>query len=254
MYYVYALVDVYLGFERVFYIGKGKGLRHNVHLYESKKRTENRKKYAHIKWLKNNNHEIRIKKLFENIKDEQLAYDIEEQIIRFFGRKDIDVGGVLLNICLDNRPPSNLGKPGKKWTEEQKAKRRGSGNPMYGKAKNETWRKSMEKFKGSGNPMYGKTHSDNLKEKWKGIARGGCKNYTDEIRNRISKSVSGVNNPKSKKWLIKTPAGEIIEQVGLWNFCKARGLYAGQLIRCANKRKIDPSYNWKGWECDEKYE
>lgn len=115
-YYVYALIDPFT--QHPFYIGKGSGERYKVHLNETFKNTENKKKYAIIKSIRNKGSEPIIIKLLDNI-SEVNAYELEANLIQYYGRRDIDEGGILTNICIDNRPPSAKGKV---MSEEQKRK------------------------------------------------------------------------------------------------------------------------------------
>jgi hypothetical protein len=100
-----------------YYIGKGKGDR------------------AYKRWNKN---EIQAPKdtsrivIVENNLEEQAAFDLEIKLIAQYGRKDLGTG------ILDNRTNGGDGSSGHKtagwkWSEESKAKRRGKGNPQYGK-------------------------------------------------------------------------------------------------------------------------
>ena len=185
-----------------FYVGKGTGNRLYVHLQESYQTTENKKKYAVIENLRRKGLEPRIEKIAE-FEEEKAAYDLEAMLIAKYGRHDIDEGGILTNICTDNRPPDTTGRV---MSEEQKQylsrTRKGEANPMYGK-----------KFKmpehaikrGEENPFYGRTHSDETKsimaEKKIGNKHRLGKTFTQDARDRI-----GRNNPRRRD--IVTPYGE----------------------------------------------
>lgn len=115
-YYVYGLLDPIT--KHVFYVGNGKGDRSESHFSE-----QTIKKY---KFRKDKNiHDRKMDKIIslsskglepiviyyaENIENETVAYQYEEKIIRKFGRRDIDDGGILLNICLGSNPPNHSGK------------------------------------------------------------------------------------------------------------------------------------------------
>ena len=67
-----------------------------------------------------------IKILVDNIIDENVAYDIEEQLILKYGREGFEEDGILTNICTNNRPPIKKGDQngmyGRKRTPEEKQK------------------------------------------------------------------------------------------------------------------------------------
>ena len=107
MYYVYQLIDPRNNLP--FYIGKGQGNRAQTHLFESAK-VQNLYKDNKIRAIRNAGLEPRIEYIAENIIDEQLAYKIEEDIIKHYGRKGYEDFGILTNVCADNRPPNHKGK------------------------------------------------------------------------------------------------------------------------------------------------
>ena len=100
-----------------FYVGKGTGTRYKKHLSETKENTENYKKWAVIQGLRNRGLEPLIKKVFET-ENEVDAYNEETRLIMLYGRRDIDINGILTNICNDIKPP----KRSKPLTEEHKKK------------------------------------------------------------------------------------------------------------------------------------
>jgi len=112
-YYVYHLINPLTN--EPFYIGKGKNDRAQSHLWNNSK-TVNERKDVIIKEIRSNNLEPLIKKVafFDNEKD---AYIFEESQILFYGRKDIDENGILTNLTLYSRPPSQKGKK-RKFTKE----------------------------------------------------------------------------------------------------------------------------------------
>ena len=99
-YYVYAYKDPVSN--QPFYIGKGSGKRYLDHLnkpYQSVKRCQDK-----IKSIK----EKGLEPLIDFVKKElteQDAYELEDRLIREYGRKGIDNNGILMNICLGAMPP-----------------------------------------------------------------------------------------------------------------------------------------------------
>ena len=102
---------------------------------------------------------------------EQIAFDVEKQLISQYGRIDNGTG------ILHNRTDGGDGASGRKgikkkgWTEQAKAKRKGAGNPMFGKT--------------------GEQHHNFGKDI-----------FTDEVKQRISKA-----NKVSKPWVSKALTG-----------------------------------------------
>jgi len=118
-YYVYALLDP-RKFNAPFYVGKGKDDRCYQHL-DGRCEGENRFKDHVIGAIRKSGLEPRVKYLSENM-EEMAAYDLETWYISLWGRRNIDPGGVLTNICLDKNPPKQKGT---KRTEEQRNKLKG---------------------------------------------------------------------------------------------------------------------------------
>lgn len=113
MYYVYLLIDPRTGLP--FYAGKGKGRRANKHIISNQRGnwTENRYKDNVIRQILSEGLIPTIEYIFWE-EDEKAAYDYEEDIIKKYGRKLYDQGGILTNICKDNRPPRNEYTPERK--------------------------------------------------------------------------------------------------------------------------------------------
>lgn len=100
-----------------YYVGKGKGER------------------AYKKWAKG---EVRPPQdhsrivIVESDLTEQQAFELEKKLIAEYGRKDLD-SGILHNKTDGGDGSAGHKTKGWKWSEESKAKRRGSGNPAFGK-------------------------------------------------------------------------------------------------------------------------
>lgn len=171
-----------------FYIGKGSGNRYLKHLSETKENTENYKKWAYIQGLRNNGLEPIINKVFET-NNEDLAYDEEARLIRHYGRRGIDVGGILTNVCEDSRPP----RRSKPLSEEHKKKisaaHKGHAkyNPEY-KHSEETKRKIGAANTGKVSSMKGKHHSEETKQK---IRESNKASVTEERKKQVSELHKG---------------------------------------------------------------
>jgi hypothetical protein len=124
MYYIYEYVDPRNNLP--FYIGKGSRGRKFNHLKETLESTDNRKKYFKIQKIKSLGMHPIINVIIDNITDENLAYKIEDEYILKYGREGFEDGGILTNICLNNRPPLGIGEKNgmfnKKHTDKAKKK------------------------------------------------------------------------------------------------------------------------------------
>jgi len=123
--YVYVLVDPIT--DEIFYVGKGTAYRDSSHLKPSSwndpKNTVNPFLYFKIKSLMENKTPPIIKRLHENI-SEDIAYEIENDYIKKYGRRFVDNNGKLFNIS-DFKGGSPIGKT-KPWTVERKEKHKSS--------------------------------------------------------------------------------------------------------------------------------
>lgn len=160
MYYVYCLIDPRT--ERPFYVGKGSRYRPWDHFRETKKSTTNIRKYNRIHEIFDLGLKPKLS-IFCNNLEENEAYGIEAELIRFYGRENIDEIGILTNICIDLRPPSRKGShssektkqilsarfKGKPLSEEHKAKIRASslGKRMSQEARQKMGRPCSEEKK-----------------------------------------------------------------------------------------------------------
>lgn len=102
IFYVYILRNP-LRSNRPFYIGKGTGGRAYSHLNESDNTSNPRKSYT-IKRIKDQNL-VPLIEIFKDDLTEDQAYDLENQLIKKYGRYKIDEGGILDNLCIGVKPP-----------------------------------------------------------------------------------------------------------------------------------------------------
>lgn len=120
-YYVYHLINPITN--RIFYVGKGKGLRCKQHLTDKQNTCHNTRLNGYIRNLVNSGNPPTIVKVLENV-NEREAYEIEELQISLYGRVGYESGGILLNILSSGRPPVQKGKNhpwyGRKHSEESK--------------------------------------------------------------------------------------------------------------------------------------
>lgn len=243
MYYVYQLVDPRTG--NPFYIGKGKGRRAQTHLWEVPE-TRNKYKENKIASIRADGLEPVIEYIAENIIDEQLAYDIESNMIHKYGRKGYDKNGILTNICEDARPPNHKGKTyeeiyGSEKAKEQRElrsklqKERGGYGP---KQHSEQTKKLFSTLNsGSGNPMFGKSQSD----------------HTKQLISEKAKKRVGRLNKKSHCYVLTSPTGveHILYGGEASDFCKQNDLSWSTL-------KLQKQKNWpvpkkgktKGWKLE----
>lgn len=244
MYYVYQLVDPRNNLP--FYIGKGKGNRAQTHLFESTK-VQNLYKDNKIRAIRNAGLEPRIEYIAENIIDEQLAYKIEEDIIKHYGRKGYEDFGILTNVCADNRPPNHKGKnyeeiygvakaQQQKQLRSQLQKQRGGYGPKQHTP--ETKKKLSELTSGVNNPMHGRKQKDSTK-----------KIIADKAKLRTGKL-----NKNSKQYKLTSPDGR---EYILWGneaaiFCKEHDLSWSTLKLQIQKAQwgIPRKGKTKGWKLE----
>ena len=243
MYYVYELIDPRVNLP--FYVGKGKDKRVYFHLSEkSRAKSDNFKKFDKIKKIRKEGYEPEVK-IVQYFEDENDAYEYEEKLIKTYGRRDIDEGGILTNICESSRPPKLKGRTyqeiyGDKWEEQiQKRLKTKEERGNYGgvrKHTEETKRKISEKVAGKNNPNYGNHHSE-------------------ETLSKISKSLketyeNGRKNNTAKKFILTSPEGEKFEVYGeLKKFCKLKNISYATMSAAVLYDRTGPRKN--GWSIKE---
>jgi hypothetical protein len=184
-YYVYMYIDPRDNLP--FYVGKGKDNRLKKHLSETFENTENRRKYAYIQGLRNKGIEPIIKKIKENLSQED-AYEFEEDLIRHYGRKDLDTNGILTNICIDNRPPVITGEK----------------HHQFGKAiityhTEETKKKISDAHKGRPSMKKGTTCSEETKERMSNAQKGRI--ISEEAKEKLREYKQEKNSQFGSIWI-----------------------------------------------------
>jgi hypothetical protein len=133
-----------------YYIGKGSGDR------------------AWKKWNKKDvkppKDPLRIAIVEDNLSEED-AFALERQLIAEYGRKDLGTG-ILHNKTDGGEGSSGHKIGGWKWSEESKARRRGAGNPAYGKTTSQKQKETTSRI------HKGRVHSEESKQKRSEVMRG----------------------------------------------------------------------------------
>lgn len=256
-FYVYQLIDPRTNLP--FYIGKGKGTRCYDHLKETYQNTENKRKYAFIKGLRNKGLEPIVEKILDNL-DEGTAYYLEEVYIWKFGRISFDENGILTNICENNRPPNAKGR---KLTEEQKLK-------LKGKKISDEHKKIISKIHKGKNvsketrlklskKLTGQKLSIETRKKMS-ISKFGCgnnmfnKNHTIETKKKMRENhikCDGEFNANAKIWKIQSPIGEkFILRGTLDKFCKEHNISTWTMANIAKTGVKVKKGNCVGWSCE----
>lgn len=184
MFYVYALLDPRKG-NQPFYIGKGSGDRARSHLYETYQNTGNRRKWCRIAAIKKAGLEVGILKIKEDLEEEE-AYQLEEDLIRKYGRIGFEEEGILTNICESAKPPSAAGRIVSQETREKIGRRQlGPLNHRYGTSLTEEEKAYRREYNLKNNirpPLRtGKPHSEETKAKMS-LASKGRKKSPDHCK------------------------------------------------------------------------
>lgn len=238
MYYIYMLIDPRKNLP--FYIGKGKGRRAQTHLWEIPE-TRNEYKENIIAAIRSLGLEPEIRYLIENIEDETTAYNIEATLIKAYGRKGYDPGGILANICEDSRPPNHKGK---KYEEIYKSKERADAQRAL--------RSKLQKERGGYGPRQHSLETRRkISEKGRGRKLGPC---SEERKQKIRENrtpARGESHPESKHWVLTSPTGEKYEQIGdLTGLCNSIGISPATMHAAYSKKRIPNRGPAKGWKID----
>jgi hypothetical protein len=240
MYYVYELVDP--RDNKPFYVGKGLNDRDKSHLKEIPN-TRNVYKENKISSIRAAGFEPTIRRVADNIVSEELAYNIEDSLIKKYGRKGYDKGGILTNICEGNRPPNHKGK---RYEE------------IYGVKKaleQRELRSQLQKACGGYGP---EKHKEETKLKIQNSVKVAHANrdcsHKDETKMKIGKANKkyiGSLNKKSKKYILTSPEGKQYTVYGgeLNTFCKehnlSHGTFKKSLLEGWPVSRKGKNKNWK---------
>ena len=192
MYYVYCYIDPTTN--QPFYVGKGTQKRAYAHMYHPRDTSKNKNKTRFknkLEKMKEEGIEPKIIFIAQNIQDEKIAYDIEENFIKQYGRKGYEENGILLNVCEGARPPSHKGRT---YSE------------IYGERAEEQREKRHKLQLEAGGWFKGRKHSDETKLKYKqrsaGLSNVNSSNITEEQLLEFGKDFCSYfnNNISAKKW------------------------------------------------------
>jgi hypothetical protein len=146
-----------------YYIGKGSGDR--AYKKWSKKDVKPPKDHTKIVIVQNN-------------LTESQAFDLEIKLIAEYGRKDMGTG-ILRNKTNGGEGSSGHKSSGWKWTDESKSRRKGSGNPSFGKPSSDKQKEIASKT------HTGRNHSDESKKKRSESLAGREITWSDKISSAL---------------------------------------------------------------------
>jgi len=249
-FYVYALIDPRTNLP--FYIGKGQGDRCLGHFKQTKNHHTNSKKYNKIQSLKKQGFEIPVEKLYENL-DENTAYSLEKELIKKYGRKDIDENGILTNIDAGGHGSSSHTKKSKDLISE-KQKIRYAEMPAEKRKRKPHTEATKEKMR---NKKLGKKLSEEHKQKLRDASGMRGKNHKEESIEKMRLKRLGfkfkeesVQKMKESHFVFNyeftSPEGEIFITMDLRGFCERNSVpYHSMKKLIQGTRKNSRS----GWKC-----
>ena len=212
-YYVYLLLDP-TDYYCPFYVGKGRNDRWKAH-FQPHGRGENIRKDRKIDKIQSSGETATVLFWAKNLSEDD-AYDLEELLIKRFGRKKIDEGGILTNICLDARPPSAWGRVVSDETREKIGSvQRGELNHRYGKSFTDDQKASRSKIAkelGQRPPVRSGPMSEEQKRKISESNKG--RKWSEESKQRASEARRGVKRGP--------PSPETIEKIRQSNIATKR--------------------------------
>ena len=166
--------------------------------------------------------------IVENDLEETAAFDLERRLIAQYGRRDLGTG-ILHNKTDGGEGSSGHKQGGWKWSEESRARRRGAGNPAYGKTTSDKQKKTIKqinaervhseesrrkrseamkgRFVGEKSPVYGRKKTPEEIEKW----RRSCvfKPLTEEQKENLrQKNLGKKQSPESIAKMLATKAAK----------------------------------------------
>jgi hypothetical protein len=181
-------------------------------------------------------------KTHEELTDDE-AYEIEERLIKTYGRIGYDDGGILLNHMDEGRAPCL----------------RGEDHPFYGKTFSEEHKRKLSEAKKGTSPWNkGKALTEEHKRKVSEAKKG---NYTEKQyeslkrmqQGRIGSSQSDhqkqkVKEARQKDWKLIDPEGKEYIITNLSEFCRKHGLEKGRanLVSVSSGKLV----HYRGWKCE----
>jgi len=284
-YYVYIYYDPYTN--EPFYIGKGCKNRYLIHLTETEANADNKRKFKKIQnILKNGQHPI-IHIVSKHLSEND-AYDLEDKLIRQYGRIDFEKNGILTNICLGLRPPNRKGSKTSEYTKNLlREKLKGiTLEQRYGKEKATQIKYEMSlRHKGKSFMERFGSNADNIKQKISKTLTGRPTGRTGalssskrlDVRQKISNTLKGnipwnkgiktnplspqsikkrtdtlkYNNAKKHIWRIVAPDNNIYLAYGtLITFSEDLNLPIWTLTKMWKNENYKPNRGLlKNWQC-----
>ena len=230
-FYVYIYLNPLKQYEP-FYVGKGSKIRAYNHLKEN---LYNRHFNFTIKKIQRETNNNPIIIIYEKNLSENEAFNIEKELIKIIGRRDLKTG----SLC--NLTEGGDGSSGRIHTE--KTKRKMSEKKKGWKPSLEWINKKKEKQTGKTNSFYGKHHTEETITKLKSYKR------TDETKEKI-KIARAKQNMKGKangKYIYEiTYQNNVIKNIKcLKTFCLKNNLVYHKAKYYINKNKLYNGYEIK---------